>query len=57
MKRSKSIYSLTVLSLLLLSACGSETKEISKIENPQLVAVAFFEAIYKENNIKIFIFY
>ncbi|GAA6172936.1 hypothetical protein NBRC116592_26060 [Colwellia sp. KU-HH00111] len=45
------ISSLAFALIFLLSACGSETKEISKIENPKLVAVAFFEAIYKENNI------
>jgi hypothetical protein len=38
--------------LLLLSSCGSEEEKITKIDNPKLVAVAFFNAIYNEKNIK-----
>ncbi len=38
--------------LLLLTACGSEDEKITKIDNPKLVAVAFFEALYNEKNIK-----
>lgn len=38
--------------LLLLSACGNNEDEISEIENPEKVAVAFFEALYNEKNAK-----
>lgn len=38
--------------ILLLSACGDNKEEISEIENPEKVAVAFFEALYNEKNAK-----
>jgi hypothetical protein len=37
--------------IFLLAACVGEEKEIDKIDNPKLVAVAFFEAIYNEKDI------
>lgn len=43
--------SLAFFFIFFLSACGDETEEISTIDNPKLVAVAFFEAIYKEEDI------
>lgn len=42
---------LAFLFIFFLSACGGETEEISTIDNPKLVAIAFFEAIYKEKDI------
>ena len=38
--------------LLLLTSCSSEEEKITKIDNPKLVAVAFFDALYNEKNIK-----
>ncbi|XQW86365.1 hypothetical protein ACOYR1_06475 [Thalassotalea piscium] len=38
--------------ILLLSGCGNNDEEISDIENPEKVAVAFFEALYNEKNAK-----
>jgi len=45
------IFSLAFTFVFFLSACGGETEKISEIDNPKLVAVAFFEAIYKEQDI------
>ncbi len=43
------IINLIIISLL--SACGTgEEKEITKIDNPELVAVAFFNALYNEKD-------
>ncbi|PHQ64691.1 MAG: hypothetical protein COB99_08230 [Sulfurimonas sp.] len=46
-------FPLVILLILFLSACGGggEEEEISEIDNPKLVAVAFFEAIYNEKDI------
>ncbi len=41
---------LVLISLLFLSACNRE-KTIAEIDNPKLVAIAFFEAIYNEKDI------
>lgn len=41
-----------LLSLLLLSACGQEEEPITKIDNPEQIAVAFFDALYNEKNIE-----
>ncbi|WP_448568589.1 hypothetical protein [Thalassotalea ganghwensis] len=38
--------------LFLLNACGNKEEDISEIENPEKVAVAFFHAIYNEKNIE-----
>jgi len=42
---------LVILLILFLSACSEGEKEIKEIDNPTLVAVAFFEAIYNEKDI------
>ncbi len=39
-----------VILILLLSACIGE-EEIQELDNPKLVAIAFFEAIYNEKDI------
>lgn len=45
-------FSLIILLSFLISACGGEVEEdISELDNPKLVAVAFFEAIYNEKDI------
>lgn len=38
--------------LLLLSACGDDKKEITTVDNPEIVALAFFDALYNEKNVK-----
>jgi hypothetical protein len=38
--------------LLFLVACTDNSKDINKIEDPELVTVAFFNAIYNERDIK-----
>jgi len=43
---------LVIMALFLLSACTNEEKKITEIDNPELVAVAFFDAIYNEKNAK-----
>jgi len=43
---------LFAVSLLLLVGCGDNKEEITTIENPELVTVAFFDALYNEKNIK-----
>ena len=42
----------TISLLLLLTACGDDKDKITKIDNPELVAVAFFNAIYNEKNVQ-----
>ncbi|WP_440874232.1 hypothetical protein [Thalassotalea sp. PLHSN55] len=49
----KNLFKSIVLgSVLLLTACTDSEKEITKIDNPELVAVAFFNALYNEKDIK-----
>jgi len=43
---------LILLILFLVSACDDNNKEITKIDNPELVAVAFFDALYNEKNVQ-----
>ncbi len=43
---------LVFLLISFLSACGGGEEEISKLDNPKLVAIAFFEAIYNEKDIE-----
>ncbi len=45
---------ISIISLiLLLTACGNDEKtEITVQDNPEVVAVAFFNALYNEKNIK-----
>lgn len=51
MKTIKIILSLVVI--LLLTACTGEDKDkVSDMENPETVAIAFFDALYNEKNIK-----
>ena len=45
------IFPLVLTLIFFLSACGIE-EEISEIDNPKLVAIAFFKAIYSEKDIK-----
>jgi len=45
-------YPIIFLLVLFLSACGgSEEEEITEIDNPKLVAIAFFDAIYNQKDI------
>ncbi len=43
---------LIFLIIFLISACSGEEQEITEIDNPELVAVAFFDALYNEKNTK-----
>ncbi|MBL4764256.1 MAG: hypothetical protein JKX67_03100 [Colwellia sp.] len=43
---------LILLTLFLVSACNDGKKEITKIDNPELIAVAFFDALYNEKNVQ-----
>lgn len=38
--------------LFLLTACGKEKNSIKEIDDPELVAVAFFNALYNEKDVK-----
>lgn len=38
--------------LFLLTACGDNTKEIANVDDPEIVAIAFFEALYNEKNVE-----
>lgn len=38
--------------LLSLTACSNDEEEITKIDNPEHVVVAFFDALYNEKNVK-----
>ncbi|MFT7008800.1 MAG: hypothetical protein ACJAXJ_003342 [Colwellia sp.] len=42
---------LLILTLFFVSACSGE-EEITNIDNPELVAVAFFDALYNEKNVQ-----
>ena len=41
-----------IAALLLLMGCTNEENEIAEIENPELVTIAFFNALYNEKNVK-----
>lgn len=41
---------LILLTLFLVSACGKSDDKITKIDNPELVAIAFFDALYNEKD-------
>ncbi|MCP4322894.1 MAG: hypothetical protein GY787_13815 [Alteromonadales bacterium] len=44
---------LLLCSITLLSACGGDdTKKITTVDNPEVVALAFFDALYNEKNIE-----
>lgn len=36
--------------ILFITACGRDEGEITKIDNPELVAMAFFDALYNEKD-------
>jgi len=39
--------------ILLLNACGGDDKKvITTVDNPEIVALAFFDALYNEKNVK-----
>ncbi len=38
--------------LIMLLGCDQSEKPISELENPELVTIAFFDALYNEKNIK-----
>lgn len=47
------LITLLFFSLTLLTACGKEdTKKITTVDNPEIVAMAFFDAIYNEKNVE-----
>ncbi len=46
------VKTLLVALVILLTGCFNSKEEITKIDNPELVAVAFFNALYNENDIK-----
>jgi hypothetical protein len=41
---------LLILTILFVSACSGGEEKITNIDNPKLVAVAFFDALYNEKN-------
>jgi hypothetical protein len=41
-----------LLTLFLVSACGNGEEEITNIDDPELVAVAFFDALYNEKDVQ-----
>jgi hypothetical protein len=49
----KKLFVFPLLSCLLLTACGKdESKQTIAVDNPESVAVAFFEALYNERNVE-----
>ena len=49
----KRFISLLTCSLLLLTACGENNdKKITTVDNPETVAIAFFDALYNQKNIE-----
>jgi hypothetical protein len=38
--------------LFLLSSCEGDSEEITTLDNPEVVALAFFDALYNEKNVK-----
>jgi hypothetical protein len=48
-----SLLLLLICSITLLSACGADdSKKITTVDNPEVVALAFFDAIYNERNVE-----
>lgn len=37
---------------IMLSACGEEKEQDIETDNPEMVAIAFFDALYNEKNVK-----
>jgi len=47
------LLSLLLCSTTLLSACGADdSKKITTVDNPEVVAMAFFDALYNEKNVE-----
>jgi len=44
--------SLILFFIFFITGCDGDEKEITKIDNPELVALAFFDALYNEKNTK-----
>jgi len=38
--------------IVMLSACGDDTEDAIETDNPETVAIAFFDALYNEKNVK-----
>ncbi|TWX71791.1 hypothetical protein ESZ36_00735 [Colwellia demingiae] len=48
-----SLLALLLCSITLLTACGEDnSKKITTVDNPELVAIAFFDALYNEKNVE-----
>lgn len=43
---------LLLFTLFFISACDNSEKEITKINNPELVAIAFFDALYNQKDVE-----
>ena len=43
---------LLIFTLFIVIGCGTDEEEIVNIDNPELVAVAFFDALYNEKNVQ-----
>jgi len=47
------LFALSFCSIILLTACGEEeSKKITEVGHPEVVALAFFDALYNEKNIE-----
>lgn len=47
------LITLSFLSITLLTACeGDDPTKITTVDDPELVAIAFFDALYNERNVK-----
>ncbi|AAZ26226.1 MULTISPECIES: hypothetical protein [Colwellia] len=48
-----SLLALLLCSITLLTACGEDnSKKITAVDDPELVAIAFFDALYNEKNVE-----
>jgi len=46
-------YPLLLCTVFLLTACGEDdSKKITTVDNPETVAIAFFDALYNEKNVE-----
>jgi hypothetical protein len=49
----KILYSLLLCSVFLLTACSEDdSQKITTVDNPETVAIAFFDALYNEKNVE-----
>jgi hypothetical protein len=49
----KFLYSLLLCSVFLLTACSEDdSQKITTVDNPETVAIAFFDALYNEKNVE-----